>query len=212
MNSEFRYHAEWLRSPGYLLIEVPDTIKQELQESIDNLDKSEDNDARDTLKGHLKEEWHLPIGKEMSEFTRHLSGLYLNSFGPVPSMGLAENMRDPEKIDFQLQRLWINYQKKHDFNPPHIHSGAFSFVIWVQIPYDLDEELKVYGTNGNETSLFSFYYSNALGNIDTEYLFLDKSFEWKMAFFPARLTHGVNPFYTSDDYRISISGNVYIVE
>jgi hypothetical protein len=30
-----------------------------------------------------------------------------------------------------------------------------------------------------------------------------------MAFFPASLYHSVNPFYTSDEYRISIAGNVY---
>jgi hypothetical protein len=26
--------------------------------------------------------------------------------------------------------------------------------------------------------------------------------------FPAKLTHAVYPFYSSDDYRISVSGNV----
>jgi len=29
-----------------------------------------------------------------------------------------------------------------------------------------------------------------------------------MLIFPARMTHCVYPFYTSQDYRISISGNV----
>ena len=33
-----------------------------------------------------------------------------------------------------------------------------------------------------------------------------------MAFFPAKLNHTVNPFYTSDEYRISISGNVFLRE
>jgi hypothetical protein len=31
-----------------------------------------------------------------------------------------------------------------------------------------------------------------------------------MMLFPSKLKHGVNPFYTSDDYRISISGNIRI--
>ena len=206
----FNYYVRHLSSPGYLLCEVPDAIKQELQTSIDNLEKTPETDARGSLRGHLEEEWHLPITPNMSTFCEHLSGVYLEKFGLQPSMGLAESMRDMTLVEFKLERLWINYQKKYDFNPLHIHSGVFSFVIWVQIPYELEEERKRYKSNGDETAAFMFQYLNSIGGIDTEYLYLDKSFEWKMAFFPARLNHGVNPFYTSDDYRISISGNVYV--
>ena len=44
--------------------------------------------------------------------------------------------------------------------------------------------------------------------ITQTYLQVDKSYEGKIIIFPANLTHGVLPFYTSDDYRITISGNV----
>jgi inosine/xanthosine triphosphate pyrophosphatase family protein len=36
----------------------------------------------------------------------------------------------------------------------------------------------------------------------------DKTFEGKIAFFPSKLSHCVYPFYSSDDVRISISGNI----
>jgi len=29
-----------------------------------------------------------------------------------------------------------------------------------------------------------------------------------MVFFPSGLSHSVNPFMTSDDFRISVSGNI----
>ena len=170
-------------------------------------------DARSTLRGHLKEEWHLDITPEVKKFTRCLGYEYIKRFGLQPSMGMAESMRDIDKTDLELKRLWVNYQEKYDFNPLHIHSGLFSFVIWVAIPYNMEEERKRYpNTNGNETASFMFQYNTALGGLDTEYLYVDKTFEWKMVFFPARLNHGVNPFYTSDDYRISISGNVYLID
>ena len=38
---------------------------------------------------------------------------------------------------------------------------------------------------------------------------LIKSDEKKIIMFPAGLNHVVYPFYTSDDYRITISGNVH---
>jgi hypothetical protein len=208
--SEFNYHVKQFQSPGYLLIEVPSDVRKELEETIEVLHKTSESDARRTLRGHLDQEWHLPIGMEMKLLTKKLSNLYLQHFGMHPSMGVAETMRDMSKVDFDLEKLWINYQKKYDFNPLHIHSGVFSFVIWVNIPYDLQEERKRYVTNGNETASFIFQYMNAIGGLDTEHLFIDKSFEWKMVFFPARLNHAVNPFYTSDDHRISISGNVYL--
>lgn len=208
--SEFNYHVKQFQSPGYLLIEVPSDVRKELEETIEVLHKTSESDARMTLRGHLNQEWHLPIGEEMQLFTKNLSNLYLQHFGMQPSMGIAETMRDMSKVDFDLEKLWINYQKKYDFNPLHIHSGVFSFVIWVNIPYDLQEERDRYVTNGNETTNFVFQYMNAIGGLDAEHLPIDKSFEWKMAFFPARLSHAVNPFYTSDEYRISISGNVYL--
>jgi len=208
--SEFNYHVKQFQSPGYLLIEVPSVVRKELEETIEVLHKTSESDARNTLRGHLAQEWHLPIGEEIQLFTKNLSSLYLQHFGMQPSMGVAETMRDMSKVDFDLEKLWINYQKKYDFNPLHIHSGVFSFVIWVQIPYDLAEERKRYNLKGDETAAFTFQYNNSLGGLDTEYLNIDKSFEWKMAFFPSRLNHAVNPFYTSDDYRISVSGNVYL--
>ncbi|BCU96073.1 MAG: hypothetical protein CM15mV11_1480 [Caudoviricetes sp.] len=47
---------------------------------------------------------------------------------------------------------------------------------------------------------------------DAKHIPLDKNYEWKMVLFPSRMYHGVNPFYTSDEYRVSISGNLYIVD
>ena len=40
---------------------------------------------------------------------------------------------------------------------------------------------------------------------------IDKNFEGYMAIFPSTLTHSVNPFYSTDEFRISISGNVSVV-
>ena len=211
--SDFKYHVQWLKSPGYLLAEVPSPVVAELQKSMYELQKSSENDARDSLRGHLEEEWHLPLTKEIKSFTRCLSYEYVNQFGFQPAMGMAEKMHDINNSDFELKRLWVNYQKRYDFNPLHIHSGIFSFIIWVHIPYDLEEERKRYPkTSGNETASFMFQYNTALGGLDTAYINVDKTWEWKIVFFPARLNHGVNPFYTTDNTRISISGNLYVID
>ena len=55
---------------------------------------------------------------------------------------------------------------------------------------------------------FSFLFSGHDGRVLTEDLPVDNKYEGKMALFPASLNHQVYPFYTSDEYRITISGNI----
>jgi len=205
---EFEIKPHWIQQPGWLYAVVPDAVKEELIKSME----TPGEDARSTLRGHLKEEYSLPLTEEVSQFTRFLSYQYIETFGVQANMGIQEDFqrKDP---DFELGQLWVNYQSKYDFNPSHIHSGVFSFVIWVKLPYNWQEEREQYPkANGNETAAFYFTYSSPMGGLDAHYINLDPAWEWSMVFFPARMYHGVNPFYTSDEKRISISGNIYVVD
>jgi hypothetical protein len=110
-----------------------------------------------------------------------------------------------------LFNTWVNFQKKHEFNPIHTHDGIFSFVIWHKVPFKKEDEYARF-PNMKEDQIkaghFAFIVSGQLGNIIQHDMCIDKTWEGKMAFFPANLNHIVYPFYTSDEYRISISGNV----
>ena len=75
--SNFTYDVHWLNSPGYLTAEVPSAVAAELRGSMDSLVKNSDTDARTSLRGHLQEEWTLPLTKEISAFTRCLSYEYI---------------------------------------------------------------------------------------------------------------------------------------
>ena len=108
---------------------------------------------------------------------------------------------------FKMGKPWINYQKKHEFIPNHIHDGTYSYTIWIDIPYDSDEELK---EGGEHASCFQFSYTDILGATRLHQIKLNKKDNGRMLFFPAQLRHQVYPFYTSDKYRISISGNVLL--
>ena len=114
--------------------------------------------------------------------------------------------------DYNVQS-WINYQKKYEFNPLHNHSGEFSFVIWVRIPYNLKDEMNlpfVKNSRAPIASTFNLVYLTPTGDIVGRPFHLDKKDEGKMIIFPAKMHHIVYPFYTSDDYRVSIAGNLYI--
>jgi len=111
---------------------------------------------------------------------------------------------------FVLNDLWVNKQKKYEFNPAHNHDGVFSFIIFLKIPYDLEEEYKVFpqSSSGSSASNLCFLLTDHVGDIIDVQVPVDKTFEGKMLMFPAKLKHQVYPFYTSDDYRITVSGNV----
>ena len=170
MNDNYRWRPEWIRSPGWIFAEVPDAVRAELETCINE----KGGDARNTLGGHLEQSWHLPIREHTKEFTKDLSWNYIKEFGTTLSMGFGEELHDPEKVDFKLKKLWVNYQKKHDFNPLHIHSGIFSFAIWVKIPYDVKEEMERYPRcNNQETTAFHFQWNSPIGAQDASHIPLD---------------------------------------
>jgi hypothetical protein len=102
-------------------------------------------------------------------------------------------------------RPWFNFQKKYEFVPMHIHDGVLSYSAWINIPYDKKDE-HTYGQKF--AGCFQFSYHTITGNWSSQEIFIDKSFEGKLLIFPSNLPHCVYPFYSSDDYRISMSGNV----
>jgi hypothetical protein len=112
---------------------------------------------------------------------------------------------------FEFERIWVNVQRQSEFIPLHQHSGVYSFVIWLQIPYIINEQQnndfnKI--LHKNRTSMFEFVYVDSFGKLQNVRLPVDKTWEGKIAVFPAELHHQVYPFYGTDELRISISGNV----
>ena len=60
-----------------------------------------------------------------------------------------------------------------------------------------------------EASGVSVIYTNVYGQLMSHQIPADESYAGKIILFPAKLSHTVYPFFTSDGYRISISGNLF---
>ena len=172
------------------------------------------------LAGHIKREFDYT---NIPEFVKNFFVLSINDIEPKKVKDLLFKYTILSKnCQFALDSLWVNYQKKHEFNPLHHHSGLYSFIVFLKIPYDLNKELRVFNdTNkmiekgelieaqdNNRTSKLTFVISDRLGDIQEHLIEVDKSFEGKMLMFPAKLNHQVYPFYTSNGYRITVSGNI----
>ena len=187
-----------------------DFTEEELKPIWDEINKIQSNFSEATphnkgLVGHIKQEYTL------TECRSHLESLIIpfiykhkEHFTHLNNISVLT-----ENCPYTINTCWVNFQKKHEFNPLHNHDGIMSFVIWMKIPYDLQKELEVFpDARAKRTSCFEFVYIDSLGKIFNYPLPVDKTWEGRMVLFPAHLNHCVNPFYTSDDYRISVSGNI----
>ena len=113
----------------------------------------------------------------------------------------------------QLDNMWVNFQKKGEFQPTHNHRGVFSFVIWMDIPYHSKDEGNLPTAKTSDKippgGNFTFVYANGLTReVKERFIELSPEMNGYCCFFPSDVCHQVYPFYTSDKDRISISGNI----
>ena len=190
----------------YVLTDVPKDILNNLDTCINEKGLKPINDE---LAGNLKHEYSIPKGK--AAVSPFLMRLIIEHQKKYPDFfKQAHSTLNYKHCEIELFNLWVNFQKKYEFNPMHVHDGLYSFVIWHKIPYKIDEEkarLKMKEID-KRAGMFAFLFTGLDGKIHSEALPVDNSWEGKCALFPAKLNHLVYPFYTSDDYRISISGNL----
>jgi len=114
---------------------------------------------------------------------------------------------------YYMNSWWVNFQKQHEFNPNHNHGGVYSFVIWMKIPTDYEDQKKLpiaSTSNSGNISNFEFHYSNIFGETTFHTYRMSPDAEGTMLFFPSKLKHNVYPFYNCDEERISVSGNVML--
>jgi len=178
-------------------------IWQEVNEIKDNFSLAEPYNNH--LVGNLEREYHLPKSKKyiaqllMPLITKYEANVNMEFFSTVK-----------HKSAIILDSTWVNFQKKYEFNPVHNHTGVYSFVLWLDIPYDIeDEKQSDPARNSSEPCAgnFSFLYTNTMGVITPFNIPCSKELNGTLLLFPAKMMHCVYPFYTSDDYRITVSGN-----
>lgn len=185
-----------------ILCTLPETLKTQLENKINFILKNKiaikSSTISDTLAGQIEDQIRFTDDGSLFEFTKQLAKEY---FFPAK----------PSEVTKQL--AWINLQKKTEYNPNHIHDGNLSYVIYIKIPYLCENEDSVSNTIKSPAHLngrFQFTYITNKLTTNVYILDADKSFEGKMIMFKSSLRHCVYPFFTSDGYRISLAGNIWV--
>ena len=62
-----------------------------------------------------------------------------------------------DNLSIVMNDAWVSFQNKHEFNPAHRHPGLMSFVIWLDIPYTRDNEIKLSHVESKKNKSSFFY-------------------------------------------------------
>ena len=188
---------------------IPPEIYQALNQEIVDIHNDDSNTMRmnKALAGQIIKEYQiiksLPL---LNPYLEEMGRAYQKKWNYYPK-------ENPNNNNLTVESVWVNMQKKLEVNPLHNHDGTLSFVAWLYVPFKLEDERKVKNVKNSRTmeiaSTFQFVYNNVLGTISNCPMFVEKGWEGRIVMFPARLLHIVYPFQTSDDYRISIAGNLH---
>ena len=208
-NLELGYH-ELGEGYGYYIDKVPQNVLSELKIQINELqsDFSKGVKRNNHLAGEIEHEYLIQPELNTISYIKELSQQFENK-----SKHIKYNYKLLPHLKFD--NLWINFQKKYEYNPIHNHDGVYSFVIWYKILYTFENEKK-YNYKSSERGChhgeFHFVTPNPFNlnrNIVNHPLPIDKTKEGYIAIFPSTLSHVVYPFYSSDEYRITVAGNIH---
>jgi len=199
MIENIRYtHMNW--GPFVLKTKLPDYIVKDL---LIQGKKTKQSYNR-SLAGHLDNQFLYPVEVQNWFYKEITPILQAYREGHCKYHGI-ENLN----VELSFDDLWINYMKAGDFNPMHTHGGDYSFVIFLQVPDKLKQEMRDFeGTSAKPGMLMFEYTQQAKPRWATTGTAIAPE-TGDMYIFPALLQHWVAPFKSKVE-RISVSGNIRI--
>ena len=188
---------------------IPPNIYQALNQEIVDIHTNDKDVVRMniSLAGQITKEYQITKSLHLlNPFLEEMGRAYQKEWNYYPK-------ENPNNNKLTVESVWVNMQKKLEVNPLHNHDGTLSFVAWLYVPFKLEDERNMPNCKNSRTvalsSTFQFVYTTALGTIANCPMFVESGWEAVIVMFPAKLLHMVYPFQTSDDYRISIAGNLH---
>ena len=193
--------------PFIYLGKINESILVELQSRIEEVRGDKEKDVGEKLAGRIVQQYDISDACSKSvynEITGHLKHKY-NELEAVTGLDYQSG------IDWNqvwIDSLWVNIQKAGEYNPPHIHNGMYSFVIYTKNDMTRDEAIN---------NQFDVQKNQSMAG-HLELKFSEQNFanfshysHWPevgdIIMFPSWLQHFVHSFYKEDAERISVAGN-----
>lgn len=214
--------------PPVYLDKVEEKYITELDNKIEELGGKLEFDASGLLAGRIRKQTNLEgqISPELEESIIQHHMRYYRMTQEVPAM---EGMPIFDSLSMKLTAIWSNIQEAREYNPPHSHTGHFSFVIYCRNDlekYSLeqlqdneyDKPHRQKGTDGVDTpeaqnmplaGLIELQYGEPNWMNWTQFRHVPSRGD--ILIFPNWLRHTVYAHYEENHVRISVAGNVILV-
>ena len=122
----------------------------------------------------------------------------------------------PKTHRWRLLNSWFEYRKKGDMLPPsQMLGGDMSFVVWINIPYDIEEEMahpRCSKTSNPCATKTQMLYTNPIGKMTAKEFVFSKADEGVIMIYPSSVLLQSFPFYTSDEDCIIMRGSLVVEE
>ena len=188
---------------------IPPNIYQALNREIVDIHTNDKDIIKmnRSLAGQITKEYQITESRKLLDpYLEEMGRAYQKEWNYFPK-------ENPINNNLTVESEWVNMQKKLEVNPLHNHDGTLSFVAWLYVPFKLEDERNMENCKNSRTvelaSTFQFVYTTVFGKIVNSPMFVESGWEGRIVMFPSQLLHIVYPFQTSDDYRISIAGNLH---
>ena len=112
------------------LVEVIEKIPDDLFNKLKKIIKNKSVKVNSALAGQIEEEYE--INDAVPFFEKFLLEKIINNKKLMTDCNARYQILD-KNLPIYLRRMWVNYQKKHEFNPVHKHDGIFTFILFIPI-------------------------------------------------------------------------------
>lgn len=174
------------------------SLSDEVVKEIKKLCSKQSTDYTENLVGLIKHENEVDVKKLFP-----IINPYFNSY----AHGYYDYTGSILGNKIELIQSWVNFMVKHESNPIHRHDNNLSFVIFLEVPKNLEKEYNEAKSKSKPGTLNFIYTFNNGEEFINERAFFPVVGD--MFIFPASLSHYVNSF-KSEGERISVSGNLKI--
>jgi len=190
-----------VKNYGFLQTRIPTDLFIKLKEECHSASQLKEMKSGLSGRGTPKHFYIKECFPELKEYVLYCANEYEKKFKYIETLKFLN-----KNAPLFVATPWVNVQKRYEFLPMHDHEGVLSYNIWIQIPYDSKKELK----SGGSAAQLQFIYPMTHGAMGSHKFNLSQSDIGNLIMFPSSFAHALYPFYTSEDVRLSISGNILL--
>tara|TARA_B100002019_G_scaffold292001_1_gene313795 strand:- start:1942 stop:2697 length:756 start_codon:yes stop_codon:yes gene_type:complete len=186
-------------------------ILHEIQTRIDQVRGDQEADMGHLLAGRIMEQYNITDLVSDSVFEHIMLHVHQMLNGIEGQTGYPADSIDVQHLG--VDALWVNIQKAREYNPPHMHDGMWSFVLYTQNDLSYEDAVNNHydQQKGQQLagSLELRYGENIWQNFTQ---FQHYPVVGDIIMFPSWLQHSVHQFYQEGVERISVAGNIKLLD